>query len=156
MEELNEKYFCAWCPLKDWANKAKEALIAYENSGLMPEDIPTALELANIACALKMLKEYQDLGTVDYLRELVHANKQKSSIEPPCKVGDTVYVIECNCVKRLKVCSQLYLKQSYLVVGKKYNDLYYWCYLDYNDFGKIAFLTQEEAEKALGEANQNG
>lgn len=149
MEELNEKYFCEWCPLKDWVKKIEEKLFTYEKSGLAPEDIPTALDLADIACALKMLKEYQALGTVDYLRELVKSNKQKSLIEPPCKVGDTVYVIEYNCIKRLKVFSQLYSKQSYLVVGKKYNDLYYWHYLAYDDFGKVAFLTREEAEKAL-------
>lgn len=39
-----------------------ERLAAYEDTGLDPEDIPTALEMCKIKMALDNLKEYQNTG----------------------------------------------------------------------------------------------
>ena len=76
-------------------------------------------------------------------------------ILPPCKVGDTVYVIDyTRCGKRMFKC---FVEE----ITRNFYGTYY--YLDWGSnnprftacneasFGKTVFLTKEEAEKALEE-----
>lgn len=50
---------------------AIQKLAAYEDSGLSPEDIPTALEMCKASMALDELKRYRDTGlTPELVREL--------------------------------------------------------------------------------------
>mgnify|MGYP000221855096 CR=1 FL=1 len=59
---------------------AIQKLAAYEDSGLSPEDIPTALEMCKVSMALDELKRYQDTGlTPEQVREL--QEKQDKAIE---------------------------------------------------------------------------
>lgn len=51
-------------------------LSAYEDTGLEPEEIITGKELAEIACAMNLLKKYQEIGSLDHLRELAQADKE--------------------------------------------------------------------------------
>jgi len=44
-----------------WNAKLKR----YEDTGLEPENILTGRKLAEIACAIIVLKKYQDIGTVE-------------------------------------------------------------------------------------------
>lgn len=80
--------------------------------------------------ALEKLKEYEDL------------EEQGRLIILPCKVGDTVYSVECNEIKEFivsdfDVCMKgIYAYQGYTFIGQ---------------MGFSVFATKEEAEKRLSE-----
>ena len=94
------------------------------------------------------LAEYEDLEEQGLLLKL------------PCKVGDTVYIID----KRYTKCSSFdeeYSESScwncgeecdskmYYVVAKRYVGTLEWIILRLKYFNKTVFLTKEEAEKEL-------
>lgn len=81
---------------------------------------------------------------------------------PPCKVGNTVYVINrankpqemifdtvdlrCTCARDDScMCGSLCGDVDHNICQKRFKN-------DFSDFGKTVFLTREEAEKALKEA----
>ena len=74
-------------------------------------------------------------------------------IVPPCKVGDTLYVISHMKDKKVLPFINEY-EATYIQVGKRkckvYHEVdgYIKMFLQ-NDFGKTVFLTREEAEQAL-------
>lgn len=57
--------------LEEWFLK----LASYEDTDLEPDEVLTGKELAEIACAINLLKEYQSLGTLARLKQLAHAEK---------------------------------------------------------------------------------
>ena len=86
-------------------------------------------------------------------------------VELPCKVGDTMYIltndsptgIEESQVKKIELIKMQSKTKIRLTVPCVYDD---WGSAQWeigvNDFGKTAFLTREEAEKALKERENNG
>lgn len=72
-------------------------LAAYEDTGLEPQDIISAVDMGKIACALHELNAYKDIGSIEHLRELIQAEQAGLLVVLPCKVGDTVYVIGESC-----------------------------------------------------------
>lgn len=52
-----------------------DRLAAYEETGMEPEDIISATDMAKIACALHELNTYKKIGPIDRLRELAQADK---------------------------------------------------------------------------------
>ena len=86
-------------------------------------------------------------------------------VELPCKVGDTIYIltndsptgIEESQVKKIELIKTQSKTKIRLIVPCVYDD---WGSAQWeigvNDFGKTAFLTREEAEKALKERENNG
>lgn len=76
-------------------------------------------------------------------------------IAPPCKVGDTLYVISQMKDKRILPFVNEY-EATYIQVGKRKCKVYHEkdgfikIFLQ-DDFGKTVFLTREEAEAALKE-----
>lgn len=62
---------------------AVDRLAAYEDTGLEPVEIITGKELAEIACAMNLLKKYQEIGSPDRLRELAQADKEGRCIVLP-------------------------------------------------------------------------
>ena len=86
-------------------------------------------------------------------------------VELPCKVGDTIYIltndsptgIEESQVKKIELIKMQSKTKIRLTVPCVYDD---WGSAQWeigvNDFGKTAFLTREEAEKALKERENNG
>ena len=59
-----------------WAMaELRDKLSHYEDTGLEPEEMLTGKELAEIACAINLLKEYQSFGPADHFRELAQAEK---------------------------------------------------------------------------------
>lgn len=64
-------YNSEYLPLID----AAQRLAAYENTGLEPEDILSATDMAKVAYALHELNQYKDLGSIARLSELVEACK---------------------------------------------------------------------------------
>ena len=98
---------------------------------------------------IKLSKPVQTLQTIaDHLL----AN---GVIVPPCKVGDTLYVISQMRDKRILPFVNEY-EATYIQVGKRKCKVYHEqdgfikIFLQ-DDFGKTVFLTKEEAERALKE-----
>ena len=55
-------------------------LAAYEETGLEPEEILSAVDMAKIACALHELNAYKELGSIDCLRKLAGGPGETSTI----------------------------------------------------------------------------
>lgn len=82
LDELHTErldYHSEYLPLID----AAQRLAAYENTGLEPEDILSATDMAKVACALHELNQYKELGSVDRLRELSQADKDGRCVVLP-------------------------------------------------------------------------
>lgn len=84
------------------------------------------------------------------LREYEIAEEQGLLLRLPCKVGSKIYQIEDGYIYEFNAKS-IDIRQE--------NGKYIFCIdsMDYNfdDFGKIVFLTQEEAEQALAKMQQS-
>lgn len=83
-EECNVDVDCIDCPAFE---KLVDRLGAYEDTGLEPEEI-TAL-IGNDHVKYHLLYEYQQLGTIDYLRELVQADLEMPVAEDKATKGGT-------------------------------------------------------------------
>ena len=108
------------------------------------------------------LKAYEDIaelcGGFDRLRELAEADKDGRVVVLPCKVGDTVYMIErifdIDNGVRDEICARKVIGHG----GNNLNKLWLIgsggiCNVSIfvSEFGKTVFLTHEEAKKALEE-----
>lgn len=123
-------------------------LMQYEDTGLMPEEI-TAMQ--------HTLDEYHKVAD-----QLLRAQADGRLVVLPCKVGDTVYVINrhlgqifANTVISISVGNSTDLKNYIRTkwVGEKGNEsIRKWTL---RQVGRYVFLSREEAEKAL-EAMQDG
>jgi len=112
------------------------ALAAYEDTGITAEEITAT---ASLPMFVKVTSAA--LGTTpDRLRELAEADRDGRLVVLPCKVGDTVYLIV---TKRARNYTPefRFIKKSRLTFLNMERIL--------QGFGKEAFLTREEAEKAL-------
>lgn len=126
-------------------------LAAYEDTGMGPEDIISAVDMAKIACALHELNAYKDIGSIEHLRELIQAEQDGRMVVLPsktvweltmdagpdcdlkCPVDSYDEALGCDLCSKAKPfayerpCTQERLK----------------------GLGKTVFLTREEAEAAL-------
>nr|DAI85296.1 MAG TPA: hypothetical protein [Caudoviricetes sp.] len=112
------------------------ALAAYEDTGITAEEITATVSIPMFVKAVSAV-----LGTTpERLRELAEADKDGRLVVLPCKVGDTVYLIV---TKRARNYTSefRFVKKSRLTFLNMERIL--------QDFGKEAFFTREEAEKAL-------
>ena len=118
----------------------REDLRVYQATGLTPESVE-ALKLSAMGKAIAEVKEFNGLP-VDHLRKLEEADKDGRVVVLPCKVGDTVYLIV---TKRARTYTPefRFIKKSRLTFLNMERVL--------QDLGRTAFLTREEAEKALEE-----
>ena len=118
----------------------REDLRAYEATGLTPEEVLPKDKADEIALKLMRLADLEILCSYTRLRELAEADKDGRVVALPCKVGDTVYLIV---TKRARTYTPefRFIKKSRLTFLNMERVL--------QDFGKAAFLTREEAEKAL-------
>ena len=141
------------CPHNGACSQRKvwERLKAYEDTHMMPSDVTSMrMDMAIIAAL------FNDVD-VDRMKELAEADKDGRLVVLPCKVGDTVWVIENPWTGEL-------LKkpiEAYANGMKKFSHGLYVNVLfdtrkingarDYeiNHIGKTVFLTREEAEAAL-------
>ena len=131
-------YSSEYIPLIDAANR----LADYEDTGLEPKDIISAVDMAKIACALHELNAYKDLGPIDHIRDLIKAEQDGLLVALPCKVGDKVYQIDAERVYESEVKGIIY------DAG----------HIDFDEraIGKTVFLTREEAEAALAQKGGDG
>lgn len=101
---------------------------------------------------VQKMTEFGSAEAVKRLRELAEADKDGRVIVLPCKVGDTVYF------------SDWFGVDPHIV--RKVTDPYFYAFDERNpistvefylkDFDKTVFLTREEAEQALKEAQGDG
>lgn len=61
----------------EYSGPEADRLAAYEDTGLDPEDILSATDMAKVACALHELNQYKEMGDLDRLRELVEAEREE-------------------------------------------------------------------------------
>lgn len=112
------------------------------------------------------LKAYEDIaelcGGFDHLRELAEADKDGRLVVLPCKVGDTVYMIERIFDIDNGICDEICARKVIGHGGNNLNKLWLIgsgvicnAYIFVSEFGKTVFLTREEAEAAL-EAKRDG
>lgn len=116
----------------------REDLRAYEATGLTSERC-AEFARADAEGRYIVMRDAEQEG-VARLRELAEADKGGRLVMLPCKVGDTVYLIV---TKRARNYTPefRFVKKSRLTFLNMERIL--------QDFGKEAFLTREEAEKAL-------
>lgn len=97
---------------------------------------------------------------IDHLRELMKAEREgRLMVLPPCKIGDTIYVITYTFSKKLEI------REGTITGFRKGTRLQYVIFRYWNggvpfdssvpveDLGKAWFLSQEEAEAALAKVN---
>ena len=139
-------------------DKIIDRLGTYEDTGLEPQDIISAVDMAKIACALHELNAYKDIGTIDHLRDLLQAEKDGRLVVLPsktvweltmdagpdcdmkCPVDAWDESLGCDLCSKAKQfayerpCTQERLKE----------------------LGKTVFLTREEAEAAMAQKGGEG
>lgn len=122
-----------------------DRLAAYEDTGLEPEEVRGLCEMDSRARMADLLRldEYQALGAIGHLRELVQAERDGLLVELPCKRGDKVWRI-CGPKGRKFVAERTVLSVTLYELGKieVFTTTSDW-------LGKTVFLTREEAEAAL-------
>ncbi len=135
-------------------NRLLDRLVAYEDIGLTPEEIKAPLTedaMINLAA--------QALGVEpSRLRELAEADKDGRCVVLPCKVGDTVYMIERIFDIDNGICDEICARKVIGHGGNNLNKLWLIgsggiCNVSIfvSEFGKTVFLTREEAERATEE-----
>ena len=131
-------------------------LAAYEDTGLEPEEVLPKDKADEIALKLMRLADLESLCNYTRLRELAEADKDGRVVVLPCKVGDTVYMIERIFDIDNGVCDEICARKVIGHGGNNLNKLWLIgsggiCNVSIfaSEFGKTVFLTREEAEKAL-------
>ena len=134
--------------------KVWERLKEYEDTERRPEDVQALNRLFDYA--LKESRTLQEqLALLKRLRELAEADKDGLLLVVPCKIGGTVYLLLLDDVKHYPERGGWYITEDY--VGAIAKDGFYLgdpaddVYVRNEEIGKEAFLTREEAEKALKE-----
>lgn len=134
-----------------------ERLSAYEDTGLMPEEVLPKDKADEIALKLMRLADLENFCSYTRLRELSEADKDGRLVVLPCKVGDTVWVTRNPWTgKLLKKPLDTYVNGMKMYSHGLYVNLLFDTRKingtrDYeiNHIGKTVFLTREEAENAL-------
>lgn len=80
MERLTKIYPSGAWGITGELDDAILRLAAYEDTGLEPEEIFSAVDMAKIACALRELNVYKELGSIDCLRKLAGGPGETSTI----------------------------------------------------------------------------
>lgn len=140
-------------------NVVVERLAAYEDTGLTPKEVTSLGELFDYA--LKESKTLtEQLTLLKHIRELAEADKDGRCVVLPCKVGDTIYAIT-QVFGGDGVYHKITEKKITGIGGNTMNKV--WMVNRENsledrfspsEFGRTAFLTREEAEKALAELEE--
>lgn len=144
-------------------------LAAYEDKGVAPEDMLSAVEMAKVACKLTVADAYIATGLMpERVAELAQAEKDGRLVVLPVKVGDDVwtniamsgwYLRKKDRPYRAKVV-YIGLNESEEMGGGIFNVAYggracYMLQFSFAEVGKTVFLTKQESETALREAAEN-
>lgn len=129
--------------------RAMIRLAAYEDVGLSPGEVASLWAEWDA-----MMRVRDSIGSYDRLRELAEADKEGRAVILPCKVGDTVYFRTYDCNGTVDLGIQPH-KVTAIVGRAIVHGVYTDAGLLPGQYGVSWFLTREEAEAALKEA-QNG
>ena len=126
--------------------KVWERLKAYEDTGLEPEEVKRYKLEIEAGCVKAIARTYG--VDINRLRKLAEADKDERLEVLPCKVGDVVYGFhgEKTILPMVVKWIETYIDGRYIAV--QYAPMAPRFYR-FSDFGKTAFLTREEAKKAL-------
>lgn len=143
-------------------------LAAYEDTGMTPDEIMALCDMDRRARMANLLRheEYQALGPIDHLRELVEAERDGKLVVLPCRIGDTVYVIsESQEKKNMKVVYIRSALNGEVLLEAECDDESEGCWCEGpcgvrfsadNMARRKIYLTRAEAEAALGgDENEN-
>ena len=126
-----------------------ERLKQFEDAVQTPEKAAWAKKTIEMAFS-------DDTSEVERLRELYKADKEGRVVVLPCKVGDTVYMIERIFDIDNGVCDEICARKVIGHGGNNLNKLWLIgsggiCNVSIflSEFGKTVFLTRAEAERAL-------
>ena len=126
-----------------------ERLAAYEDTGLMPEEVLPKDKADEIALKLMRLADLEILCSYDHLRELAEADKEGRLVVLPCRQGDELWTYgnfpQGREVYRFTVSDVSTLN------GRTVLNTLGLGIIRPEDIGKTVFLSREEAEKALQE-----
>ena len=120
-------------------------LAAYEDTGLKPEEIADFMKRWEQTVEIGgMLKKY----CIDHIRDLLQAEQDGRLVLLPCKVGDHVWADgrEAIVVWFFGYKTERYLHAQFLD-NAEYTDIPFY------EIGKTVFLTREDAEAAMKEAD---
>ena len=161
---FKEPCYGSGCKIKDCPFEIAvcERLAAYEDTGLTPKEVTALGELFDYA--LKESKTLtEQLTLLKHIRELAEADKDGRVVVLPCKVGDTVYMIERIFDIDNGVCDEICARKVIGHGGNNLNQLWLVgsggicnAYIFVSEFGKTVFLTREEAERAIQEMEGKG
>ena len=126
-----------------------EQLAAYEDTGLMPEEVLPKDKADEIALKLMRLADLESLCSYDHLRELAEADKEGRLVVLPCRQGDELWTYG-NFPQGREVYRFTVSDVSTLNGRTVLNTLGLGT-IRPEDIGKTVFLSREEAEKALQE-----
>ena len=126
-----------------------ERLAAYEDTGLMPEEVLPKDKADEIALKLMRLADLESLCSYDHLRELAEADKEGRLVLLPCRQGDELWTYG-NFPQGREVYRFTVSDVSTLNGRTVLNTLGLGT-IRPEDIGKTVFLSREEAEKALQE-----
>ena len=133
-------------------------LAAYEDTGLMPEEVLPKEKADEIALNLMRLADLEGFAPYARLRELAEADKDGRLVVLPCKVGDTLWVTgRDNVPREMRLAAPdvrtICTDEDNLCMStcnrKPDGFCAYRLRNDGTDIGKFVFPTREEAEKAF-------
>lgn len=113
-------------------------LASYEATGLMPEQVANAKAIIESAFA-------DDASKAERIRKLLAADKEGRVLILPCKRGDGIYICSAGRAWRFWVTDVSTLN------GRTVLNVQGFGTIAADDIGKTAFLSLEEAERALEE-----
>lgn len=113
-------------------------LASYEATGLMPEQVANAKAIIESAFA-------DDASKAERIRKLLAAGKEGRVLILPCKRGDGIYICSAGRAWRFWVTDVSTLN------GRTVLNVQGFGTIAADDIGKTAFLSLEEAERALEE-----
>lgn len=157
MERLTYRYGGKWrirIGDAEYSGGWVDRLAAYEDTGLEPEELLSAADMVQIVFALRVLKTYREICSIDRIRELLRADWEGRCVVLPCKPSDvTVYQLRTKKHARGDGVSPRHVGST-SVLGDGSYALHHQGLDDCvdRDLGKTWFLTKEEAEAALKEA----
>lgn len=138
----------AYCPL----------LRQYLDTGLTPEEVLPKDKADEIALKLMRLADLESLCNYTRLRELAEADKDGRVEVLPCKAGDRLYEVTGRKTISVYKVRAIRVELFGLFIEWDIIEGFVWQSLsgiNAGEIGKTAFLTREEAEKAL-EAMKDG
>lgn len=131
--EHEEKYTA-----EEWICMLQDRLADYEDSGVTPERVVWMKEVIEIAFD-------HDKSRVERAHELHVADKEGRVVILPCKRGDGIYICSAGRAWRFWVTDVSTLN------GRTVLNVQGFGTIAADDIGKTAFLSLEEAERALEE-----